>query len=50
MSPIFEFTPANISEMLAYTGNVISSLMPLIVVVIGIGIALWIFDHFLLKR
>ena len=50
MTPIFEFTTSTISSILAYTGNLIGSVMPLIVVVIGIGIALWIIDHFILRR
>lgn len=50
MSPIFEFTTSSMDKILAYTGNLIGSVMPLIVVVIGIGIALWILDHFLLRK
>lgn len=50
MPPIFEFTTSSVSSMLAWTGNLISNVMPLIVVILGIGIALWILDHFLLKR
>lgn len=47
MNPIFEFTTENVSSTLAYVSNVILGVMPLIVVILGIGIALWIIGHFI---
>ncbi len=46
----FEFSTSSIASIISYTGNLIGDVMPLIVIIIGIGIALWILDHFLLKR
>ena len=46
----FEFTSENINTILAYTGTLIGNAMPLVVIILGIGIGLWILDHFLLRR
>lgn len=46
MSPLFEFTADNVSSTLAWTGNLIGSAMPLLVVILGVAIALWILGYF----
>lgn len=47
MTPIFEFTTSNVSSTLAYVSNIILGVMPLIVVILGISIALWIIGYFI---
>jgi len=47
---IFEFTTSSMASILDYTGTLIGNAMPLIVIILGIGIGLWILDHFLLRR
>jgi type IV secretory pathway TrbL component len=49
MTPIFEFTTSSVDYILAYIGNVVGSAMPIIVIVLGIGIGLWVLSYFIHK-
>lgn len=44
---MFEFTEANITSIFSYAGDLIGSLMPVLVIIIGIGIGLWVLSYFL---
>lgn len=43
----FEFSTSSIASVLGYTGELIGDAMPLIVVILGIGIGLWILSYFI---
>lgn len=47
MTPIFEFTTSSVASIVGWTGELISNVMPILVIILGIGIGLWILDHFL---
>jgi len=47
---MFDFTQANIDSIFGYAGDLIGSLMPILVIIIGIGIALWILSFFMPKH
>ncbi len=46
-TPIFELTGESTASIVGWAGQLISNVMPLLVIVLGIGIGLWILDHFL---
>ncbi len=47
MTPIFELTPTTTDNILAYAGQLISDAMPLLVIILGIGIGLWVIGYFI---
>lgn len=47
MTPIFEFGTSSMASILEYTGELISNAMPLIVIILGIGIGLWVISYFI---
>jgi hypothetical protein len=43
----FEFSSSTMAGIIGYAGDLIGNAMPLIVVVVGVSIGLWILAHFI---
>lgn len=43
----FEFSTSTIAGIIDYASTIIGNMMPYVVIILGIGIGLWILDHFL---
>lgn len=50
MFSIIPLTGENVSEIVGYAGTIISDLMPLLIVIIGIAIGVWIIKVILSLR
>lgn len=50
MTTFFELSEATMAGIVENASSIIGNAMPLIVIILGIGIGLWILDHFLLRK
>jgi hypothetical protein len=46
----FQLSSSTIAGIIDSASTLIGNAMPLVVIILGIGIGLWILDHFLLRR
>ena len=47
MISIITLATSDMTAILGYAGSLVSDLMPLLVVIIGIGIGMWIISYFI---
>ena len=47
---LIEFSTTTIAGIVNYATDVIGGVMPYVVIILGVGIGLWILDHFIAKR
>jgi hypothetical protein len=50
ITTFFTFSSEDITAMTGYSADLVGNFMPVIVVILGIGIALWIIDGIIHKR